>query len=230
MARVKKESGTPISGFNLAPVPEGAVVLQGIPGEAINISADLVSALEESDKEEAITKARAIVFDSANAAMEMPLDPRFIKIVERTFAPIDWDKAFTKLEAWLELGDRRTEEAFIRKAHEQGPAIVRELYGCYLQIRLTRESWEKDNDVVLGTIRAEATKALQAEKDRGARNKTITEADIIGQCARMFPDEWPKQEQKRLKYKLTEDRAKHDVEVATLRCRHLDSMLTRLRT
>ncbi len=234
MARVKKESGTTQAPEIAAPPPEETPPEKTGPTPAdakdvIGASADLIATLEEADKEAAKATARAIVFDSANAALETPLDPRFVAIVEKTFAPIDWSAAFSELDSWMELGDRRTEEAFIRKAREQGPAIVRTLYACDLQIRLARESWEKDNDVVLGTIRAEATKALQAEKDRGARNKTITEADIIGQCARMFPDEWPRQEQTRLKYKLTEDKAKHEVEVATLRCRHLDTMMNRLR-
>lgn len=190
---------------------------------------DLVRELEEADKETAKAKARAIVFDSANAAIETPIDPKFARVVERLYAPKDWEKVQDRFEAWLSLGDRRTEEAFIRKAHEEGPEILRDLYGAYLQIRLTREAWELENDTVLGAMRLEATKALQEEKNRGSRNKTITKEDVADQAASMFPDEWSAQETKRLKYKGVEDRAKHDVEVAGTRCRHLDTMMSRLR-
>jgi hypothetical protein len=221
MARVKKESGT-----TEAPKPSASLPR----GDLLETSAQLVKELETADKEVAKEKARAIVFESANAAFEKPMDARFEKIVERTFAPKDWSLFQDKLDAWMELGDRRTEEAFIRKAHEEGPSIVREGYACYLQIRLARETWERENDVILGAMREQATEALQGEKDRGARNKTITEADIVAKCSTSFPDEWPRQESKRLKYKLTEDRAKHDVEDAILRCRHLDTMMSRLRT
>jgi hypothetical protein len=226
MARVKKSSGS--EDVVVPDAPNLSAEGSGVPGN-VDASATLIEKLEEADKQTSLDHSRAIVFESVNAALESPIDPRFMKIVERQFAPMDWDAVLSEHEAWMELGDRRTEEAFIRKAHEIGPALMRKLYGCYIQIRFTRESWEKDNDVLIGTIRAEATKALQREKDRGVRNKTITEADIIGQCAQMFPDEWPRQEQKRLRYKLTEDGAKHAVEEAVLRCKHLDTMMARLR-
>lgn len=202
MARVKKETQDPVS---------------------------LVEAIESADKQTATEGARAIVFESMNAAKEKPIDDRFPLIVERTFASISWNDVFDAFEAWMQLGDRRTEEGFIRKAHEEGPAMIRSVFQAYVQIKHAREKWELENDVVLGGMREEASKALQAEKDRGQRSKAITEADITKAMATMFPDEHARQESRRLQYKLVEDSAKHDVEVATIRCRHLDSMLNRLR-
>ena len=78
-------------------------------------------------------------------------------------------------------------------------------------------------------MREQATKALHGEKERGVRTKQITEKDVDTKCAAMFPDEWARQETKRLRHKLTEDRMKFAIENAQLRCRILDSMMARLR-
>jgi hypothetical protein len=188
-------------------------------------SAKLVEELEKADKEAATAKARSVVFGSANAAVEKPIDPRYPIVVERTFAPRDWNELFDRIDAWLELGDKRSEKAFVRKGLEQGPALVRDAFGAYLQIKQVREDWELRNDVVLGCMREQANEVLQAEKNRGVRSKAITEADVDKKVAQMFPDEHAEQESKRRKYKLVEDRAKHYVEVATLRCRVLDTLL-----
>lgn len=192
-------------------------------------SKKLLNVLEGADKETAIEHGRAVVFDNANAAREKAPDPRMLPIVERTFKPRDWMTTLDRYDAWLELGDRRTEEAFIRKTHEEGPGIVQALWDCYAQVKYARETWELENDVVFGSMREAASQALEGEKERKIRTKMITEADVEHKCAAMFPDEWARQESKRRRFKLTEDRAKHCIENATLRCRILDSMMARLR-
>ncbi len=235
MARVKKASGSEAS----VPLP---IVVQGPNGEAIltspalpgpipvaDIAARLVDELEKSDREATTSKARAVLFDNANASKEKPIDPRFPALVERTLAPKDWNVVLDRYEAWLELGDRRTEEAFIRRSHEQGPRILQDLHDAYIQVRNAREDWEGENDVVFAGMRDEANRALQLEKDRGTRSKTITEKDIELKCSSMFHDEWVAQESKRRRFKAVEDRAKACIEVAGVRCRVLEGMMARLR-
>lgn len=215
MARVKKEPGLD-SGLG----PE----LAGCPAKAPSLT---YGGGAEQREVEAKADARMFVFGAK--ATEKPIDPRVPRLVETLFAPSDWDVVFAKFEKWLSLGDRAREEAFIRKSHEEGPSIFRELYDAYLQIREARESWELRNDALLGSMREQATDVLQAEKNKGVRSKAITEADVDKKVAQMFPDEHAEQETKRRQYKFVEERAKHDVEVAALRCRHLDTMMTRLR-
>lgn len=197
--------------------------------KAIDASATLTGELEKADKQLAIDHARGLLFDSANRAAEKPIDDRYPALVERAFAPIDWGAIMDEFEAWNSLGIARTSEQFIRKAHEEGPEIIRKLYDVYLQVKFAREKWELENDVVLGGMREAANDALQGEKARGVRSKAITEADIEKQVATMFPDEWAKQESRRKQYKATEDRAKHNVEVANARQKTLDTMMNRLR-
>lgn len=190
------------------------------PGKAL---ADVIA---KSEREDAERKAREFV---GGYAPEKPIDERVSRLVSTTFAPVSWDGVFDEFDKWMELGDNRTSEHFIRVAHEKGPAIVRKLYAVYLQVREARESWELRNAALLGSMREQANDLLQAEKNKGVRSKQITEADIDKKTAQMFPDEHAEQETRRLRYKLVEDRAKHEVEVATLRCRILDTMMTRLR-
>ncbi len=218
MARVKTTKASP-------PPIDALAALQNDAGA----SKKLLNVLEGADKETATEKGRAIVFDNANAAKEKAPDPRLLPIVERAFKPKDWGSTLDRFDSWIELGDRRTEEAFIRKAHEEGPGIVQALIDCYLQVKYARETWELENDVCFAAMRDAATQALEGEKERKIRTKMITEADVEHKCAAMFPDEWARQESNRRRFKLTEDRSKHCIDTATLRCRHLDSMMARLR-
>lgn len=229
MARTKKASGeVPTEEKSVVEVPTIAGVDLGV--DVSDGGKKLIEELEKADSDAATANARALVFDSVNAPKEKPIDARVTKLVERTFAPIDWEKILDRFDAWMSLGDRRGEEAYIRRAHEEGPAIVRDMLDVSIQIRFAREAWELENDVMLGSMRQQATEVLEQEKERKIRTKTITEADVAKKCASMFPDEWAAQEKRRLQYSLVEERAKKAYDVATLRCRHLDSMMARLRS
>lgn len=228
MARVKKESGTTEqTAAASAPVASGDIDLAKVAFPD-NGSA-LANELAKADKETIIDNAKATMFESANAPKEKPIDRRMPGLVERTFAPFDWSKALDRFDAWMALGDHRTEEAHIRKAHEEGPEIMGSVHDVYIQVKFAREAWELENDTMLGAMRAAATEVLEAEKEKKIRTKMITEADINTKVAAMFPDEWAAQEKRRLQYKLVEERAKHCVERGTIRCRHLDTMMNRLR-
>lgn len=226
MARVKKESGTAQEPAASAPA-QGDIDLAKVAFP--DNGSELASELAKADKETLIDNARAAMFESANAPKERPIDKRVTGLVERTFAPKDWNKVLDRFDAWMALGDSRTNEAHIRKAHEEGPEIVREVFDVYVQVRFARESWELENQAVLGSMREAASEVLEAEKMKKIRTKTITIDDVTSKVASMFPDEWAAQEKRRLQYKLVEDRSKHCVELGTLRCRILDTMMNRLR-
>jgi hypothetical protein len=223
LARTKVEKGTPPE----EPKPEFDA--KAALAADVDASKKLVDVLEGADRAGAVEKAREVVFENANRATEKPVDARFPALVERTFRPKDWIATLDLYEAWLELGEKRSDEAFIRRAHERGPGIVQALWDAYFDVKYAREVWEMDNDVVFGAMREQAEEALENEKLRKVRTKTITEKDVATKCASMFPDEWRAQESKRLRFKLTEERAKSCVEVANSRVRVLESMMARLR-
>lgn len=213
MARVKRESGNPTVAVS----------------EIADASQKLNAALESADKQTSTEAARAVVFDSANKPEFRPIDARFGPLVEKTLAPRDWTKIVDRFEGWLSLGERRTEEAFIRRAHEEGPEILMSLHDAHIQAKHAREAWEQMNGVLFGGMREQAERSLQEEKDRGKRSKTITEKDVELETCRMFPDAYARQEGLRRSHKAVEDRLKACIEVAQVRCRHLEGMMARLR-
>lgn len=231
MARVKKF----VPAEFLSVVTEGVrdqvsaadprAALAGVVGGASPDPAKLLTVIETADKKVDEEKGRAVHFGKVNGAKEVPIDSRFPALVERAQRPIDWDEVLGVYEGWLVLGDRRTDTASIRKAHEEGPSIIQQLVDVYLQVKRAREKWESENDVILGSMREEAVDALEAEKARGARKKTITEADIKARGATMFPDEWHLQAEHRREYKMVEDRAERAIDVAKLRQKTLDTMV-----
>lgn len=220
MARVKVSTPEP-SAPPPSPLPSPAAIIE--------TGAALVAELEKADKETTRAKARGVVFENANQSTEKDIDARYGALVERTFGPLDWNGVIDRYEAWLSLGERRTEEAFIRKAHEEGPSILQSLHDTYIQAKVAREEWELENDVMFGRMREAANESLQGEKARGVRSKQITEKDIDMECSRMFHDEWVVQESKRKRHKAVEDRLKACIEVAQYRCKGLDGMMAKLR-
>lgn len=194
-----------------------------------DFSKKLDEVVQKADTEAKAERARAVVFDSANRDEEKEPDPRLPPLVSRVFAPKDWEKALDRFDEWRSLGERRTEEAFIRRAHELGPDVLMELYDCYFQVKAAREEWELQNDSLFGDMREQATQLLQDEKDRKIRSKAITEKDVDSKCAAIFQDEWTRQQMKRSRMEMVEARMKACIEVATVRCRHLDTMMGKLR-
>lgn len=230
MARVKKESGTTAEAPKEASVPVSTSADIDLAKVAFpdNGSA-LATELAKADKETLIDNAKATMFESANAPTERPIDKRMDGLVTRTFAPLDWEKILDRFDVWMALGDKRTDEQFIRKAHEEGPEILGSVQDLYVQVKFVREAWELDNHTMLGTMREAASEVLEAEKMKKIRTKTITIDDVTAKVAAMFPDEYAAQEKRRRQYALVEERAKHCVERGTIRCRHLDTMMSRLR-
>lgn len=59
-----------------------------------------------------------------------------------------------------------------------------------VNMKATVEATELDNQVIIAAMRERATASLEAEKDAGTRRKAITDADVTGLAATIFPDEW----------------------------------------
>lgn len=228
MARVKKESGTPTpeapaAAASTSPEIDLAKVAAPDNGAALAIE------LAKADKATIIDNAKAVRFDNAHTAVEKLVDHRMPALVKRTFAPLDWEKVLDRFDAWMALGDKRTDEQFIRKAHEEGPEILGSVQDMYVQVKFAREAWELDNTIMLGLLRKEAREMLETMKAKKLITKTITIDDVTEEAASNHPEEFAAQEKQRRQYTLVEERAKHCVERGTIRCRHLDTMMHKLR-
>jgi hypothetical protein len=104
---------------------------------------------------------------------------------------------------------------------------ARRAFRVYLQVQEMREEWELENKVIFGSMRAEAMRTLQREKDSGARSKAITNDDIEAEMARIYPDQWIAQEKQRAKARRVEEDARHRAEMWSSKCRSLGVLVTK---
>lgn len=160
-----------------------------------------------------IKKAEAparVTFGSANAATLRPLDPSLEAVVEAMHVPTEEiHPRYKKLMAAKELGDRRSEQGWVRFKAEEAVSLLWDAKLLHIAARSEREAWEKDNQIIFGAHRLEATRTLQDEKDRGVRSKQITDADVEAMCAAMFKEEWRAVEVTRARLKETVEGLAH---------------------
>jgi hypothetical protein len=195
-------------------------------------SKKLASALETAGKKESDDRsatARALVWESANAPKKTPEPPALARVVEQVFLKnTDVDGIYERLEKNLMLGDgRRTERGFVLKALDEAAKNHRDAHRLYITSKALQEDWERDNSVHFATLRSEANKILQSEKESGRRNKSITDADIEAKMAELFPDEWRSQETRRARLKLVVESMKSLVESWEMEHRTLNTMASR---
>lgn len=189
-----------------------------------DVSKKLAQTMEDAEKEAKLSAARAAVFENPYAAKEHPMPTPMRRIVEHHFDDDETDIAVEHkaLEKLLDSSERVGHQS---NALEQAETNARRAMKLYLRFRQARFEWEQDNKVVFSSMRIEATKALQAEKQSGTRSKQITDADVETMCASLFPDEMRAQEVRRNKAHLTEKSLEHLVEVWSSKCRSLNALV-----
>lgn len=159
---------------------------------------------------------------------EVPLSSDFEKIVTKIFVE-EPDKVFDRLERILKLGDTRDDRGSVLKALDEAEDNARLAHKLWSTAQRERVRWEKDNEVIHGAMRLEATKVLQQEKAGGVRSKQITDADVEAMCATLFPDEYRAQEVRRASVKAMEDSIKNLAELWGKRISSLQTMLSKQR-
>ncbi len=195
-------------------------------GDSVETSRKLQQALEESARESKIGAARAAVFDSANAVKEVPFPPVAARIVETHFdESVDIDKEHQQLEAALDSAD--TKPGHQVHELERAEHNARRAFKLYLRFRQLRDEWEQDNRVLFASMREEAQRTLQHEKDTKQRSKQITDADVEHVCALMFPDEMRAQERQRNRARLTEKSLEHLAEMWSSKARSLGVLVSK---
>lgn len=167
-------------------------------------------------------------FESANAAKESKLRPDMTKIVETVFI-VDLHETWTRLRKALTIGEKRSDHGTLMLALDQAEHNAHDAHRVYVTAKIERERWERENDVMLGSMWSEANRSLQKEKNDGLRAKQITDADIKARAATLHPDEYRAQEVKRASIKATVDSLENLSEQWNSRCRTLQTMLGKLR-
>ena len=187
-------------------------------------SAELAESLAKEDE----PIVNPLAWGSANKAEMVDLSPDFQAIVTSVF--IDDVKAtYDKLEAALKVGNKRTDYGTVMKHLDLAERHARDAHRLWQTGIVEYKRWEADNEVVFSSMRSEATRALQHEKDQKLRAKQITDADVDARIATLYPDEWRAQQNARGRNKAMLASLENLSEVWMSRCRTLQTILTKQR-
>jgi hypothetical protein len=201
-----------------------AVTTESLPEKAQQPAKDLRDELEPSTQ-----PVDHISFPSANKAQEEPLPGGFSKIVESIFIAEPYE-VYLALEKKLKVGQEgRAIHASVNAALDEAESNARTAHKLWMSARVERDRWERANAIIFSAMRTEATHALQHEKDKGTRNKQITDADVDNAASAMFKDEWLSQQNKRKRVEAMEKSMENLNELWISRCRSLQAMLSKQR-
>lgn len=147
----------------------------------------------------------------------------FVKIRETTFALPDPEGEWRYLEGRLALTDALT-PGNLQTALNIAEDCARRAHRLYVVARADFERFEVECEAVTEGMRSEANRELQAEKDRKERAKAITDADVRGRAAILFPDEWALVAERKVKAQGMIDHLKRFADLWTQRCFTLGTM------
>lgn len=102
---------------------------------------------------------------------------------------IDIEAEYAELDKVLQIEGALT-PAVVREHLNAAEKRAMRAHRLFVSAKLEARRFELDCEEALGAMREEATSELQAEKNKGERNKSITEADVRGRAATLHPDEW----------------------------------------
>lgn len=123
------------------------------------------------------------------------------------------------------IGAERAEYPELVKALDEASSIADDASLLAVNGRLVLRQYEADLEALQADMRAQATAKLQSEKESGSRSKAITDADVVGKMAAMFPDEYRRQTAALEKAKGTVKHLDQLQERAVERVRALDGMV-----
>lgn len=162
------------------------------------------AALEAAERAGVVQKRRETPLEIVKSAQPSPINgpppsmpPSYERITKRILN-IDVEKEYERLERELELNEAATPAA-VRKAANSAEANALKAYHLFVHATVAHERFKIDSDLVVSAMRDAATADLQHEKDAGQRTKMITEADVRGRAAVLFPDEWREANEKRVR-------------------------------
>lgn len=190
------------------------------------------SAKETKGDPAAAAKAADALFETRawnKPSVPMPaLKPGFDRVVARVFDLDDPDGEFQAILTQLTVEEAITPEK-VEMALNHAEDTARKAHRLYIVARVDNDRYEVECSAVMGALRDAATAELQAEKEAGERSKAITEADVSGRVATMFPDEWTEINDRRAKAKGMLDHVKRIADLWEGRCYTLSTMAGRKR-
>jgi hypothetical protein len=162
---------------------------------------------------------------SAELADNLPdLGRAFGKIRETVHDLPDPEGEFRELLEHLSIRDALTPAVLQAEANE-AEQYARRAHRLYVVANADYERFRRECDAVIDGMREAATRELQAEKDAKQRSKAITDADVSGRASVLFPDEWKRINDRRIKAEGMLAHLKRFAELWQSRCYGLPAML-----
>jgi hypothetical protein len=194
---------------------------RGKPGLPSEPGAELKEEIERHERP-------AHHFPRANPGGENALSAPFARIVEKVFVE-NPEAIYDLLEKQLRIGEKRTDHGTLMKALDEAEDNARWAHRLWVTGKIERDRWELDNAGTWGAMREEANGALQREKDNKSRSKAITDADVEGMAAVMYPEQYAAQQVKRRRTEMMVRSLENLSEMWQSRCRSLNAMLSKNR-
>ena len=172
-----------------------------------------------------VQKAPAQEIAAKRELKEIPeLGTPFTGIRESVYTLPDPEGEYKKLEQALTVREALTPGA-LQSALNDAEDNARRAHRLYVVAKADYERFERECDPVVESLRDAANKELQAEKDAKQRSKAITDADVKGRASVLFPDEWKRINDRRIKAEGMLEHLRALAELWKQRCFSLSTML-----
>lgn len=141
----------------------------------------------------------------------------------------DMHGSWLRIRGALKVGEKRSHHGHLHTALDNARELANEAHALFVTAKLEAKRWENANEVTHGAMWAEASRALEYERETKVRSKAITDTDVRAKVATLYPDEWNAQELDREKVKLTVDRMSDLAKQANEKVEDIRTMLSKLR-
>lgn len=132
---------------------------------------------------------------------EIPKLPVSYEAIVESIYSLDVNATYARISKAKELGDgKRTDRNSLNKALDELEDRQREAYRLYLDALYNFSKWEAEAEVITSSMRSDATRELQREKEAGIRSKQITDADVVSKMSALYPDEFASHQLRRVRY------------------------------
>lgn len=173
--------------------------------------------------------ARGVPTAEPPKRIEPPAIPGDVRTIVENVFTIDYAGEWRRLHEQLEVGLGRTDLNTVTMHLDKAEDNARAAHKLAVNLRLDYDRYKVDREVIWAAMRAEATAALQGEKDGGKRNKSITDGDVEAKMAELHPDEYKIVALEEKRYGLAVKHAETFAELWASKCRSLQSILGRMR-
>jgi hypothetical protein len=149
----------------------------------------------------------------------------WMRIQESVFTIGDPEAEYDDLERDLKLNEALT-PGNLEQALNRAEDNARRAHKLYVVGKVQFEAYERELTPIIEAMRQAANDDLQNEKASGSRNKAITDADVRGRAAVLFPDEWALASDRKAKAEGTMSQVKALADLWRQRCYSISALLS----